>query len=247
MSGVVKPLGKFVFDHVALGVADTEAGAAWLTEKTGARVVATAPEDGQWYWSFAMTLPDGASLEIIGPNPAHPGFHPFKELLLTFKTPSPLFWHLGTENFDRFCKISKNAGAPVERIEHLDNESYYGRRTYSRGIVGPGFRSTRPCVISWVTHPKPAQAEGPAECEVTDFVLTSPKHEDLNRLFEALELSLRAKDGTEAITLRLATPKGDITLTSPGVVFEGVGAIGKMASLWLRYLLRSMSEKGRSQ
>ncbi|MEM9247847.1 MAG: VOC family protein [Pseudomonadota bacterium] len=243
MSQVVKALGTFGFDHVALGVSDTEAGAAWLHARTGAAVFATEPEEGQWYWSAVMPLPDGASLEVIGPNPAHRGFHPIKEHLLSLETPSLLFWHLGTDHFDSFCNVAAQVGAPVERIEHLDTESPYGRRVYTRGIVGPGFRSTRPCVICWKTRPRPPGAEGPAQCAVTGFALTSPKYSALNRLLDALDLPMRAKEGPEAIALQLTTPKGAVTLSSPGIVFEGAGALAKTASLWLRYLGRTILRK----
>lgn len=240
MTELVKPLGKFEFDHVALGVHDTEAGAEWLQNVTGAKVTALEPEDGQWYWSHAMRLPDGAALEIIGPNPMHRGFHPIKETLRKFKTPSPFFWHLGTSDFDTFCKVARTAGAPVERIEHLDSVTSFGHVRYSRGVVGPGFRSTRPCVISWKERPDRPDFHVTPECEVLDFTLTSPKFQSLNRLFEALRIETRAKDGPEAITIRLKTPKGEVTLSSPGVVFEGGGAFVQMGSLWSGYLWRSL-------
>ncbi len=239
MSRVIKPLGKFEFDHVALGVHDTKLGAEWLQDLTGAQVIALEPEDGQWYWSHAMKLRDGASLEIIGPNPTHRGFHPIKETLRNFRTPSPFFWHLGTDDFDGFCAVAKSVGAPVERIEHLDHDSSFGRRRYTRGIVGPGFRSTRPCVISWKERPDRPEFKAPAECDIADFSLTSPRFASLNRLFEALELRLRAKPGPEAITLKLSTPKGEVTLSAPGVVFEGAGAFLQMGSLWLSSLRRN--------
>ena len=235
MSNIVHTKGAFEFDHVACGVSDTEKGARWLAQQTGAEVMATEPEEGQWYWSHAMPLPDGAALEVIGPNPAHTGFHPIKQMLRQLDTPTPLFWHLGTKDFDGLCRTVKTAGAKVERMEHLDTDTAYGRRTYTRGIVGPGFRSTRPCVISWVNRPKGSAMDVPSQCEVLDFRLTSPRAPDLNRLFQTLDLNMRAVDGPECITIRLKTPKGDLTLSGAGPAFEGAGAVWQLLKLRLAY------------
>ena len=183
MSAVAHARGRFEFDHVALGVHDTEQGARWLAGKTGAPVTKLEPEAGQWYGSHALPLPHGALLEVIGPNPAHKGFHPVKELLEGYETPTPLFWHLGTTDFARFCKVAKSAGAPVERVErveHIADDTPHGRRAYTRGVVGPGFRSTRPCVIQWRCRPDRPELKAEPQCEVVDFTLSSPRAADLH-------------------------------------------------------------------
>lgn len=85
MANVVERLGRFEFDHVACGVHDTEKGARWFAEQTGAEVIPTEPEPGQWYWSYAVPLPNQTALEIIGPNPAHTDLHPIKQVLKRFR------------------------------------------------------------------------------------------------------------------------------------------------------------------
>ena len=233
MNGIVEKRGPFEFDHVALGVRDTRKGADWLASRTGARVVMTEPEEGQWYWSAVLPLPDGAMLEVLGPNPAHRGFHLLKAILGEYETPAPVFWHLATGDFDRFRAVAKAAGSPVERVERLDNDSPHGRRTYTRGIVGPGFRTTRPCVIQWIARPDRPGFRGEPECRVVDFSLTSPKAADLNRTFEAFALELRATEGPECLSIRLDTPNGEIGFSGPGLVLEGFGALSRYLRLRL--------------
>lgn len=241
MAQIVETLGKFAFDHVALAVHDTKAGAAWLEAATGAKVNALEPEDGQWYWSHSIDLLGGASLEIIGPNPSYRGFHPMKEILRGYKTPAPLFWHLRAVDFDLFCKMALLSGNPIERVEHVCADTKYGRRRYSRGIVGPGFRSTRPCVIFWQERPDRSARNAQAECQVVNFTLTSPKAESLNAFFESVQVDLKATTGPETITLTLDTPKGELSLSAPGVVFEGGTAVLQTAALWIKSLFRSSS------
>lgn|GEM_PF-3759172 len=237
MNDLVIKCGPTEFDHVALGTHDTQKGVAWLANLTGAEPVITEPEPGQWYWSAALPLNDGAMLEMLGPNPDHRGFHPLKALLARFQAPEPFFWHVATSDLGRFVAAVKQAGAPVERIEHLDSETPDGRRTYSRGVVGPGFRTVRPCVIQWISKVDRPGLRRPL-CRATGFALRCPKPDRLNRVLEAIGLQLRATDGPQRLDLALDTPKGPIKIAGPGVVFEGLGAIAQFAQLRFASMLR---------
>lgn len=234
MGDLVIKRGPTEFDHVVLATRDTRLGAGWLADLTGADPVVTEPEPGEWYWSAALPLQHGAMLEMLGPNPDHRGFHPLKATLSRYTTPEPLFWHLATADFDRFLAQAAKLGAPVERIEHLDNDSPNGRRTYSRGILGPGFRTVRPCVIEWKARPDRPGMSDPV-CRATRFELRTPDAAKLNTIFEGLDLSLRAEQGPQFIALQLDTLKGEVTFEGQGVVFEGIGALAKFLRLRLAH------------
>ncbi len=234
MAGLIVKCGPTEFDHVALATRDTEEGVAWLAERTGASPFITEPEPGEWYWSGALPLANGASIEIIGPNPAYQGFHPFKELFKRYNTPAVLFWHLGTSDFDRLAVIAKAAGAPMERIEHLDSDTPFGRRLYSRAILGPGFMSARPCVIQWKERPQRPGMDAPV-CAATRFAVQCSDPEPLNRVFDALGLDLRVTRGPHRVEVDLDTPNGLVTLSGEGLTFAGAGGFLKLIGLRLTY------------
>lgn len=236
MPDLIRKCGPTEFDHVVLGTRDTREGAAWIAEKTGVAPVLTDPEPGQWYHSAALPLGDGAMLEILGPNPAHRGFHPFKTLLAALDPPELIFWHLGTEDFDAFCAAAAAAGAPVERIEEISSEGRHGRRAYRRGVVRPGFRSVRPCVIEWTARPIHPEMSNPT-CAARRFAVHDPAPEKLNHLFEALGLDLRATAGPQKMSLELDSPKGPVHLNGGTLRFEGLGALVLTGRLWVRHLL----------
>ena len=165
------------------------------------------------------SLPHGALLEIIGPNPAHKGFRPIKEIRKGYETPTSFFWHLGATDFARFCEIAKSASAPVERIEHIDDDTLYGRRAHTRGVVGPGFQSPRPCVIQWESRTDYPGLTAEPQFQIVDFAIFSPRAAELNRLLADFGLSLRTSNGPERLSIRLETPNGELTLSGPGVIF----------------------------
>ncbi|MEM7024195.1 MAG: VOC family protein [Pseudomonadota bacterium] len=237
MSELIHTLGPFEFDHIALGVCDTRKGPEWIERLTGAKVVMIEPEEGQYYWSNALLLPHGGALEIIGPNPAHRGFHPVKQMLRSYAEPTPFFWHLGAADFGAVCQAAKAAGGPVERIEHIDDETPSGRRVYSRGIIGPGFRSSRPCIVHWRQRPDRPEMRAAPQCEVVGFELTSPKAAATNKVLEALGVRLRVKPGAEHMRIRLKTPNGDVELDGDGTSFEGIGALPMLLKLWTQYII----------
>ena len=121
-------------------------------------------------------------------------------------------------------------------IEHLDSDTPRGRRRYSRGILGPGFRSARPCVVHWAERPDRPEMRNPV-CTATGFAVRCPDPAPLNKVFEALGLTLRATEGEQQLTLELDTPKGPVTFSGPGLTFEGFGAILAIARLRVRHLL----------
>ena len=239
MKSIIEKKGRFEFDHVVLGVRDTKMGVEYFSSETGLEAVITEPEDGQWYWSAILLLPDGAMLEVLGPNPAYRRFHIFKEILKKYETPAPIFWYIGTRDFDQLCLVAKAAGSPVERTERLDYEGPHGRCAYTRGVVGPGFRTTRPCVVQWIERPNLTEIHAQPPCRVVDFSLTSPRASGLNRTLEAFGLDLRATEGPECLSIRLFTPKGEISFSGSGLVLEGFKALSQYVKLRLLYAFSS--------
>lgn len=242
MADLVIRRGDMDFDHVVLATRNTREAADWFFDQSGVQPIITEPEPGQWYRSASVPLTQGSFIELLGPAPKHRSFHPIKQLLARYDVPRPLFWHLAAGEFDAFCEAVRQAGARPERIEHLDSDTPDGRRTYSRGIGGPGFRSVRPCFIHWKSRPERAAAKSP-QCTATRFTLQDPEPEPLNRLFKGLGLSLRATEGPSSMALEIATPKGPLSLHGPGTIFEGAGALLKTARLYFDYL-RSLRKKG---
>ncbi|WP_299328854.1 VOC family protein [Parasphingopyxis sp.] len=223
-------------DHLALCCPDTRAGIAKVAEITGVTPELGDPEPGQFYWSGGIPLGQGRFLEILGPNPNFRGFNPFMETIRSFDELRPAFWYVGTRDFAAFREAAKAAGAPVQRIETIRYERDGNRVDYQRGILGPGFKGTRPCVIQW--NQRPPQMNAPAALTLRSLRLSDPDAVELRSLFATLGIDQPVAQGPAHIAIDLDTPNGPVSFEGPALAFEGIGAMAKMASLYLRHLFR---------
>jgi len=228
--------GPHTVDHLALGVADTRAGAALAQDRTGVAPVLVEAEPGAWYQSAALRLSDGIVVEIIGPNPAYPRFHPFAELLRTLSQPTPVFWYVATTNFDALLGEAGKLGAPMERVESVNAEDDPHHARYRRGVLGPGFLSQRPCVIQWQRRMERSQQ--PPRCSLEAFALRQPRAQALNRIFEGLVIVEHASAGPPGMTVVLDTPAGLVEFAGSGLELRGPRALLLLAELWLRQCRR---------
>ncbi len=222
-------------DHIALAGRDTEQSLAWLQKKTGAQPFTTEAEPGQWYWSGGLPLGEDSFLEVLGPNPAHRGFHPLKQLILGFDEPQLLFWYVATDDFDALAGRANAAGVPIERVETIDFERHGARVAYKRGIVGPGFLSERPCVIEWRHRAQRDHADH--SVRLSGFELSHPLADEMNAVHQVLGIDIAVLRGPSWLSLVLDTPNGIVTLANPGQSFAGLSVFFRMAQLYIRYKL----------
>lgn len=199
-------------DHVAVAVRDTAEGAARIADITGAEPFIVDPEPGQWYHSGALPLDGGRFLEILGPNPAHRGFHPLKLAMRAWSEPRLLFWYVAVADFASFEDRARRAGVALSQVQSVDATGA-GGSAYRRGIVGAHFRSQWPCVIEWRTRPERPQPT--VGCRLERLELTHPSPEALNQPLAALGFATRIAPGPDAIALELSTPRGEVRFASP--------------------------------
>ncbi|MEM7409621.1 MAG: VOC family protein [Myxococcota bacterium] len=221
-------------DHIALGVPDMPRALEEIAERTGATPFSNEPEPGQWYWSGALALGDDAFLEILGPNPAHQGFQPLKQLVSGYDAPRLLFWYVATADFAAFRERAQTLGAPLERVERVDFIRNSVAIDYERGILGPGFVSQRPCIIEW--RKRDLHPDADRRCNLQSLQLRHPEAAKMNTLFGSLGIEQVVEEGPSWIALTLDTPKGPVVFENPGESLVGLSSVLRMARLFLRYL-----------
>lgn len=224
----------FQVDHIGLAVPDTRAGVDWLRQKTGAEVHLRDAIPENWFWSGVLPIGHQSFVEVIGPNPDWPKFHPFRALMSELERPTLLFWYVSVDDFDAFTALAKTHKVPMENIEAANVDgSNSGRSAYRRGYLGPGFITERPNVIEWVKHVK-LEGDPAPQCRLTVFELAHPKAAKINSSFEKLGIDVHVVPGPSRIKVTLDTPKGSWSRENPGIAFKMPGMLVKMAGLWWR-------------
>jgi len=239
-------------DHIGLGVSDTEVGVQWIKDLTGVEPKMVNPRSDQYYWSAGLHMGKSCALEIIGPNPKHKGFHPFKEVLKSIDNEKPrlLFWYLGTNKFDKAKKVIEGGerkfkmwgiahnSHKIEEANDFDNVV-----EFTIGMIGPGFRSEIPNLIQWHKRPEKKMEK---KCTVTSFQITSPQSKRINDLFNSLGMSpsFKVEQGQQSnLTMIFDSPKGSITLEGGGLEFPAFPRmLGTMTKLYCSYLWNGKKE-----
>jgi hypothetical protein len=243
--GVVLSRGPHTVDHLALGTSHLETGMQALEAATGAEGWRAAPEPGAWYQSGALALEGGSFLELIAPAPGYRGFQPLRATLAGLQGLRPLFWYVATDDFGAFAERAREAGAPVERVEHPNRQDDPAHGRYVRGVLGPGFLSQRPCVIEWQRR---AARDAPApRCALAELRLSHPEAAALTAPLAALGIRERVTAGPSALEILLDSPRGRVSFAGPGLDFRGLRGLATFLKLGVAHALTLRGERRREQ
>lgn len=236
MTDLINKKNNFFIDHIALAVNNTEEGMRYIKELTGVEPYLPEGQNQNWYKSAAVGLGNNAFLEIIGPNPSHKKFHPFKQILKEIKKPKLIFWYLSTQRFSDCKKVIKNTGHIIERYNHIRKEVKGKKIDYEIGVIGKGFESERPSLIQW--NEVPEKNENMKHiCAIKNFVVKSEQYSKMNKLFQELGADIKIEKGIASMELQIESPKGIVTLKGGGFSFpSGVKALVKILPLFKRHL-----------
>lgn len=235
MPELINKKNEFYIDHIALGVSNTQEGMDYIEQLTGVKPRLPDGQTDNWYLSASLNLGDGTFLEIIGPNPAHNGFHPFKQILKELSEPQLVFWYLGTEKFLEATQIINTNGFKLERHNRISKEFEGKKLDYEIGIIGKGFYSEQPNLIQWHEVPKKHYDDQPA-CSISEFKVSCRQATKLNKLFDKLGMDFKTSEGNNQMQLILDTPKGSVELKGGGIQLAGISSLVAMVGLFKRHM-----------
>ena len=210
-------------DHIALATPDVERGVAYVESLTGVVPTPTTRNPKHFFWSAGLSIGEDSFLEVIGPNPDHRGVHPLKSFMAGLTAPTLLFWYLATDDFAACRRRVEALGETLKMVVTVSEDESVDGADYTRGAIGSGFSSQRPGLIEWRRHSLDHGSD--QGCRLTEIKLCHPQPEAVNALFEGLGVDLVVETGDSLISITLQTPKGDVTLSNPGVDLTPLGLI----------------------
>jgi catechol 2,3-dioxygenase-like lactoylglutathione lyase family enzyme len=197
-------------DHLILGVPDLDQAIESFEKLTGVRPVYGGKHPMGTHNALAA-LGDRVYLELIALQPgatAPPQF----AALSGIKSLTPIGWAVSADDGPALRRTLESAGFKL-------TESRPGSRTTSSGTtlhwqtfgLAPDLQDA-PFFILWGPETPHPSATSPTGCTLERLAIAGPQVEDLQRLRDALGLSMEvAKGGTAGLTFTFKCPKGSVT------------------------------------
>lgn len=202
-------------DHLVYASPDLQQGIDHIEALTGVKAV-NGGAHPQWGTANALlSLGAAVYLEIIGPDPAQPGYTGERVFRIDeINQPTLVTWAARRSGLEQLSGQLLPNGARVGMAFPASRQRPDGQRlewilTDPREMVADGLL---PFFIDWLGSPHPA-ADAPAGVTLTDFTLEHPDPIELQLLLNHLELELPISAGeSPALVATLSTPMGFVEL-----------------------------------
>lgn len=201
-------------DHLLLGVADRDAGIAWVEQRTGVKAVIGGSHPGVGTRNALLSLGGRQYLEIIAPDPTQKVLAPQYQQLPSLETPRLITWAAAMSNADATAKRFRAAGVEVFGPSPGSRERPDGKvmRWVTLGVK-TDLGSLIPFFIEWgagMTHPG---VESPQGCRLRGITFRHPQPEALRDALLRLGIEATVTRGAKpSLTASLDTPKGALEL-----------------------------------
>ena len=204
-------------DHLVWAVPDLERDVASLAARTGVQPVPGGRHEGFGTANLLVALSGdlgrGGYLEIIGPDPAQPGFTGHRPFLVDPDRPARLAtWAVRVTDLDAVVDGARSAGYEPGDIRSMSRATPTGERLEWR-LTPPdaSFDGVVPFLIDWGSTPHPSSRAMP-EIELRAFHATHPRPDEVQAALAAIGAHLPVGLGPPSLVAELGTPNGAVFL-----------------------------------
>lgn len=200
-------------DHLLLGVADLDAGIAWVEQRTGVRADVGGSHPGMGTRNALLALGGRRYLEIIAPDPAQTAYS-FHIDVRGLSEPRLITWAAATRDIDGVAAEARAANLKVygpnagSRVRP-DGLTLRWRSMAIVAAFGAPAVDPVPFFIEWAADSRHPSQDSPQGCGLESLVLHHPKAEDQTALLKGLGIEAEVRAGAEVrLTAALRTPRG---------------------------------------
>ena len=186
-------------DHLVLGVANLEAGIAWVEQLTGVRATPGGKHPGGGTHNALLSLGGRRYLEIIAPDPEQPGIIGRFGDLSGLETPKLVTWAAVTNDVRGLAERARSAGYEIAELQEGSRARPDGRvLKWTTMSLRHDLGGVIPFFIEWgegVTHPS---EDSPKGCVLEGLTLRHPQPERVRQVLAAVGIEARVEKGEEA-------------------------------------------------
>jgi catechol 2,3-dioxygenase-like lactoylglutathione lyase family enzyme len=198
-------------DHILIGVADLDAGRAWLAKATGVEPVYGGKHPTGTH-NALLSLGDGTYLELIAPQPGTPAQTPYGDFA-RLTTPQPIGLAVAGGAIEPLRRRLESAGFALTAPQAGSRITPAGATLRWQAFGMEREVRQAPFFIVWSADSPHPSTTSPAGCTLRRFALAGPDHADLERLRAALDLDILVSPAdTPSFEVELDCPAGPITL-----------------------------------
>lgn len=196
-----------------MGVPEIQKGLDYVESLTGIRPFAgeVFAGTGRHFVSARLSLGGRQFLEVVGPNPTFEGeLEGIGARAAALPGPRLLFWVMGVRDFGAYLRDAVRAGYPFSDTNHVLNGGY----EYRVGAIGAEAAPHVPSVIEWKAHDDGKELAATSGCRIVDFTVHHPEPEKVQKVYDALGITMLVRRGEEPhLRLLLETPRDDVILS----------------------------------
>lgn len=206
---------NLMLDHIVYGTRDVARTIEDLERLLGVRASPGGKHPGRGTHNALMSLGEERYLEIIGPDPAQPGFSgvlPFGLDLLT--DPKIVTWAVKAPDLEQRVKVARaqgyDPGEILPRSRELPNGTLLKWRLTSLGTDHTNWLV--PFLIDWGDSPHPSRT-APAGVTLSRIRATHPDPEGTRKALGALGVEMEIERGPESrLIVHINAPRGVVEL-----------------------------------
>ena len=204
-----------MLDHIVYGTRDVARTIENLERLLGVRASPGGKHPGRGTHNALMSLGDKRYLEIIGPDPAQPGFDGILPFGLDDLTdPKIVTWAVKAPDLEQRVKAARaqgyDPGEILPRSRELPNGTVLRWRLTSLRSDHPNWLV--PFLIDWGDSPHPSRT-APAGVTLSNIRATHPEPEGTQKALDALGVELEIERGPEShLIVHINAPRGMVEL-----------------------------------
>ena len=202
-------------DHIILGIDDLDRGIGWVEEHAGVRPVFGGVHPGRGTRNALLSLGPRRYLEIMAPDPQQTSQN-WHEEVRTLREPRLVGWAAHTEDIAALARKAVAAGFAIEGPKDGSRTRPDGKTLRWKSFSLKDDRGgLLPFFIEWSSESVHPASDAPSGCTLAHFFLQSPTWQELAKACQSLGLDIAVeRDERSQLRARIATPKGDVELTS---------------------------------
>lgn len=200
-------------DHILLGCNDLQRGIDFVEQHTGVRAAFGGVHPGRGTQNALLSLGKLHYLEIIAPDPKQSEVKQF-DVIMTLIEPALIGWAAHVHNIEALATRLKAVDIAIDGPTAGSRARPDGRMLKWQAFgIGNARTGVVPFFIEWSADSPHPSIDAPSGCKLTNFSVSSPRPEDLEKEFKMLGLDVEVTRADKPqLHATIVGPKGRLQL-----------------------------------